>query len=130
MTRIDATAKTRFVEVVRAATAEEAFRVVGAKYGKTRFAELRDSPAQVRAATSAKLVRARENASLYADQVAYLEAALARFDAHDNPERAVVDLILDHGDVRVDQRAGCLVRLATTPGHRSRSWFVFGYHFC
>lgn len=124
------TEKRRFVELVRAATAEEAFRSVAAKYGKTRFAELRDSPAQVRVAAAAKLVRARENAALYADQVAFLESALARFDGSDQPERAMVVLVLDHGDVRVDQRAGCLVRLATTPGHRARSWFVFGYHFC
>lgn len=108
---------------VRARTADEAFKQSRAP-GKTGFRLVEDTEAQVRAAIVGKLRRVEENAGLYPDKVLEYRQILAKFDAANARDEAVVQAMLEHGDLRTDNATFCAVRRMGPD-----RWVVFGYDF-
>lgn len=98
---------------------------------KQGYAELDTSAEDVIKAVDGKKRRAFDNPSLYTDKIQEYEQMLTRYQAAIKADssalgqqRAVVDLILAHGDIRVDNIAKCAVR-QMGPG----LYCVFGYDF-
>lgn len=116
--------KKPFMETVRARSPEEAFGQVGPRMGKTRWSLANDVPHDVRKAVLGKLRRVEENAALYPDKVEEYRKILEKFDAQQDPHKAVIDCLIEHGDIRVDNEASCAIRDVG-----GRQYIVFGYRF-
>jgi hypothetical protein len=117
--------KTPFKIVVNAKSAEEAFDKVKVEYGKSAFREIAEEPSFVRAAVETKAKRVLENPVLYADKAKEYWQMFQAFDTAAEKEEAVIDLLIAHGDSRLDNPRFCGVRRSTKPG----KWVVFGFKF-
>ena len=122
--------KQPFTVQVEAQTAEEAV-VIGCRLGKVdgqrRGMLIADTLEAVVQAVDRKLARVQQNPGLYADQVRRL--SLMKQQAQEKAragerDRAVVELLLAHGDGRLDSPAQVGLRHVG-----ARAWLVFGYRF-
>jgi len=115
--------KQRFIVEVKAKTADAAFAAAGEKLGKSRWFMAPSAEAVVKE-VQRKLARVKENPDLYADKISAYEAMLDKWEKSQKNPRALAELMLDHGDARVDHPLACAI-VPDGPG----KFLIFGYHF-